>query len=58
VTQTNQVFANQAQVITANLTANNGVVHVTNGVLLPNTTVVDLAINNGFNILTAAVIQQ
>jgi transforming growth factor-beta-induced protein len=58
VTQTNQVFANQAQVTTPNLTANNGVVHVTNGVLLPNTTVVDLAINNGFNILTAAVIQQ
>ena len=58
VTQTNQVFANQAQVIAANVTASNGVVHVTNGVLLPNTTVVDLAINNGFNILTAAVIQQ
>jgi uncharacterized surface protein with fasciclin (FAS1) repeats len=58
VTQTNQVFANQAQVTTPDLTANNGVVHVTNGVLLPNTTVVDLAINNGFTILTTAVIQQ
>jgi len=58
VTQTNQVFANQAQVSTPDLTANNGVVHVTNGVLLPNTTVVDLAINNGFTILTTAVIQQ
>lgn len=54
----NSVFANQAQVTTANVTASNGVVHVTDGVLLPVTTVVDLAINNNFDILTAAVIQQ
>jgi len=58
VTSGGNVFANQAQVTTADLTASNGVVHVTNGVLLPNLTVVDLAINNNFTILTTAVIQQ
>jgi uncharacterized surface protein with fasciclin (FAS1) repeats len=58
VTSGGNVFANQAQVTAANISTNNGVVHVTNGVLLPNTTVVDLAINNNFTILTAAVIQQ
>jgi uncharacterized surface protein with fasciclin (FAS1) repeats len=58
VTSSNSVFANQAQVTTANIAASNGVVHVTDGVLLPVTTVVDLAINNNFTILTTAVIQQ
>ena len=58
VTSGGNVFANQAQVTTADLIAANGVVHVTNGVLLPNITVVDLAINNNFTILTTAVIQQ
>jgi transforming growth factor-beta-induced protein len=58
VTSGGSVFANQAQVTTANIGASNGVVHVTDGVLLPVTTVVDLAINNNFTILTTAVIQQ
>lgn len=58
VTSGGDVYANQAQVTTADLTASNGIVHVTNGVLLPNITVVDLAINNNFTILTTAVIQQ
>lgn len=57
VTSGGNVFANQAQVTTANLSTDNGVVHVTNGVLLPNETVVDLAIDNGFTTLLAAAIQ-
>jgi uncharacterized surface protein with fasciclin (FAS1) repeats len=58
VTSSNSVFVNQAQVTTPDILADNGVVHVTNAVLLPNITVVDLAINNNFTILTTAVIQQ
>lgn len=50
------VFINQAQVTTANLTADNGIVHVVNSVLLPVETVVDVAIDNGFSYLAAAVI--
>jgi uncharacterized surface protein with fasciclin (FAS1) repeats len=56
VTTVGAVFVNQAQVTTADLTANNGVVHVINGVLLPAQTVVDIAINNGFTTLTTAVV--
>jgi uncharacterized surface protein with fasciclin (FAS1) repeats len=51
------VFANQAQVTLADVDADNGIVHVVNAVLLPDTTVVDIAINNGFTTLTAAVVK-
>lgn len=51
------VYVNQALVTTADLNADNGVVHVTNAVLLPVETVVDVAIDNNFNYLTAAVIK-
>ncbi len=58
LTSNNEVFVNQAQVTTADLTTDNGVVHVTNAVLLPVETVVDIAIDNSFTSLTAAVIQE
>lgn len=51
------VYVNQAQVTTADLTADNGVVHVIDAVLLPSETVVDIAIGNNFTYLTAAVIK-
>ena len=57
VTTTAMVYANQAMVNAADLTASNGVVHSTNAVLLPNETVVDVAIDNGFNNLATAVIK-
>ena len=41
----------------ADLTASNGVVYSTNAVLLPNETVVDVAIDNGFTNLATAVIK-
>ncbi len=50
------VYANQAMVSTADLMATNGYVHVINGVILPVETVVDVAIDNGFTSLAAAVI--
>ena len=50
------VYVNQAKVTTADLTANNGVVHVLNGVLLPAETVADIAIDNGFSTLITAVV--
>jgi len=50
------VYANQAKVTTADLTASNGVVHVLNGVLLPVETVADIAIDNGFSTLVTAVV--
>jgi uncharacterized surface protein with fasciclin (FAS1) repeats len=50
------VYANQAMVSTADLMATNGYVHVINGVILPVETVVDVAIDNGFTSLTAAVV--
>jgi uncharacterized surface protein with fasciclin (FAS1) repeats len=49
------VYVNQAQVTTPNLTTDNGIVHSVNGVLLSMETVVDIAIDNGFTSLTAAV---
>jgi len=55
-TSTGLVYVNQAQVTTANLNANNGVVHVINGILLPVETVADLAIDNGFTSLVTAVV--
>lgn len=51
------VFINQAQVTTPDLSADNGVVHVLDKVLLPAETVVDVAIDNNFTSLTAAVIK-
>jgi len=56
-TSTGNVFVNQAQVTTADVDADNGVVHVLNKVLLPFETVVDVAIDNGFTSLTAAVVK-
>ena len=50
------VFANHAKVTTADVTAENGVVHIIDKVILANETVVDAAIDNGFVILTQAVI--
>jgi len=55
-TAAGSVYANQAMVIAADLNADNGVVHATDGVLLPFETVVDVAIDNGFNALATAVI--
>jgi len=51
----NGVFVNQAQVTTPDLTANNGVVHVTNEVLLPGSTVVDVIIDNQLDLLANAL---
>ncbi len=56
VTSEGMVYANQAMVTIADLTASNGVVHAINAVILPNETVVDVAIDNGFTTLTTAVI--
>lgn len=56
VTGGGDVFANQALVETPDLTADNGVVHSTAAVLLPNETVVDVALDNGFSTLATAVI--
>ncbi|MBM3184845.1 MAG: fasciclin domain-containing protein [Bacteroidetes bacterium] len=57
LTGTGNVFANHAQVTTANLNASNGTVHVTNAVLLPVETVADVAIDNGFSTLVTAVVR-
>ncbi len=57
VTTSSSVYANQAMVNIADLIASNGVVHSIDAVLLPYETVVDVAIDNGFNNLTAAVIK-
>jgi transforming growth factor-beta-induced protein len=51
------VFVNHAQVTAVDLFAANGVVHVLNNVVLPVETVADVAIDNGFTTLVAAVIQ-
>jgi len=50
------VFANQAQVELADVGADNGVVHAIDAVILSSETVVDVAIDNGFTSLTAAVV--
>ena len=50
------VYANQAKVNGADLAADNGYVHSLDAVILPKQTVVDIAINNAFTSLTAAVI--
>lgn len=51
------VYANQAKVFLADVQAQNGVVHAIDGVILPYETVVDVAIDNGFTTLTAAVVK-
>jgi len=56
VTSNNDVFVNQAQVTLANVEANNGVVHVLDAVVLPNETVFDAAVANGFSTLATAVV--
>jgi uncharacterized surface protein with fasciclin (FAS1) repeats len=50
------VFVNQAEVTGFDTTTDNGIVHVTNAVLLPYETVADIAIDNGFTSLVAAVV--
>lgn len=55
-TASGDVYVNQAKVIAVDLTASNGTVHVINGIVLPVETVVDVAIDNGFTSLTAAVV--
>ncbi|PWH81262.1 fasciclin domain-containing protein [Brumimicrobium oceani] len=57
VNASSEVFVNQAQVNAADLAASNGVVHSIDQALLVNETVADLAIDNGFNILVAAVVE-
>ncbi|PKR81378.1 hypothetical protein CW751_04800 [Brumimicrobium salinarum] len=57
VTSTSDVYVNQAQVNGADIPASNGVVHSLNAALLSNETVADVAIDNGFNTLVAAVVQ-
>ncbi|MFN6083443.1 MAG: fasciclin domain-containing protein [Fluviicola sp.] len=56
-TGTNEVFVNHAQVNAPDLTTANGVVHSIDAVVLSNETVVDIAIDNGFTSLTAAVVE-
>jgi transforming growth factor-beta-induced protein len=58
VTSGNDVYVNQAMVTTDNVQADNGVVHVINGVVLPIETVVDIALANqaNFSTLTTAVV--
>ncbi len=55
VTSEGMVYANQAMVTLADVTSENGVVHAINAVILPNETVADIAIDNGFSYLTAAI---
>ncbi|MFK7758275.1 MAG: fasciclin domain-containing protein [Flavobacteriales bacterium] len=58
VTGEGDVFANQAQVIAADLTADNGVVHSISSVLFPQANVVDVAMSTGeHTVLTTAVIE-
>lgn len=54
---TEGVFVNQAEVTAFDLTTDNGVVHVTDAVVLPVETVADVAIDNGFTSLVAAVVE-
>ncbi len=55
VTGTGDVFVNQAQVQLVDLTADNGLVHTLDAVVLPSETVADIAIDNGFSTLVTAV---
>lgn len=52
------VYVNQSQVTTADIAADNGVVHVLNGVVLPGETVADIAIDSpAHTTLVAAVVE-
>jgi len=55
-TSTGEVYINQAMVSTADIAADNGIVHVLDAVLLPSETVVDVALDNGFSTLATAVV--
>jgi transforming growth factor-beta-induced protein len=55
-TSTGNVFVNQAEVTSVDINADNGIVHVLNGVVLPVETVADVAIDNGFSTLVTAVV--
>jgi len=57
VTSSGSVYVNQALVTAVDLNAGNGVVHVLEAVVLPYETAVDVAIDNNFTSLTAAVIK-
>ena len=58
VTSGGDVYANQAQVNGPNIFGSNGVVHSIDAAILPGETVVDIAIDNGFTYLVAAVVQE
>ena len=49
-------YVDQAMVTTPNLTVDNGTVHVTNDVMLPQNSLIDVAVSNGFSILSQAII--
>ena len=53
---TGGAFIDQAQVTTPDLPADNGVVHVVNDVMFPQNSIVDVAVSNGFSVLTQAVV--
>jgi uncharacterized surface protein with fasciclin (FAS1) repeats len=58
VTSASEVFVNQAEVSAVDLTADNGVVHVLDAVVLPSTTVADVAIgSSAHTVLVAAVVE-
>ncbi len=50
-------FVNHAKITTVDVQATNGVVHVIDAVVLPSETVADVAIDNGFSTLVAAVVE-
>lgn len=56
LTSAGNVYVNQAQVILADVAADNGLVHVIDAVVLPVETVVDVALDNGFTYLATAVV--
>jgi transforming growth factor-beta-induced protein len=56
VTSEADVFVNQSAITLTDVFASNGVVHVIEEVVLPSKTVVDVAIENDFTVLTSAVI--
>lgn len=49
-------YVDQAMVTAFDVTADNGIVHVIDDVILPQNSLVDVAVSNGFSILTEAVV--